>query len=253
MQFSVMQWALWLVVAVFQFGVVIRMILSGAWRRWPSLFSFLLILTIKDVVRITNVLTVRNLWTDFSIYWIASLIAQLLEVWIIIQIGQTMLGVSTSTHRVISRAVVAMAAISVIMSTALSMKGALLTGQSLCTIVERLSNSIALALVIVLFAVIVFADQMAEWSAGTRGIAFGITLELTADSYLGWLKIATGHFTHLDVIKSALFLVSLLAWSISTGPRTTDEKLPAMTLATVLSSVQNFQKAIRLFRGYSPQ
>jgi hypothetical protein len=245
MQFSVMQRALWLVVAVFQFGVVIRMILSGAWRRWPSLFSFLLVLAIKDAVRIANALTAQNQWTDFYVYWTASLIAEILEVWIIVQIGQTMLGVCTWTRRVVSHGVVALAAISATASIAFSMKGALT--------VERLSNAVALAWVFVLIVVVVFADQMAEWSDGTRGIAFGITLELTADCYIDWLKITSSQIAHLDLIKSAFFLVSLCAWSVSTGPRRrTDEKLHATTLASILNAAQDLKKVLRLFRGHSP-
>lgn len=253
MLFSVMQWALWLIVAAFQIGVVIRMILSGAWRRWPSLFSFLLVLAIEDAVRIANALTARNQWTDFYIYWVASLIAEILELWIIVQIGRTMLGVSTWTRRVVSHGVVAMAAISAITSIAFSMRGALLSLKSLCLTVERLSNAVALAWVFVLIVVVVFADQVAEWSDGTRGIAFGITLELTADSYIGWLKIGNSQVAHLDLIKGALFLVSLCAWSVSTGPRKrTEEKLPATTLASILNIAQDLQKVLRLFRGHSP-
>jgi hypothetical protein len=245
MQFSVMQWALWLVVAAFEFGVVVRMTLSGAWRRWPSLFSFLLILTIKDAVRIVNALTAQNQWTDFYVYWTASLIAEVLEMWIIVKIGQTMLGVCTWTRRVVSHGVVALAAISAIASIVFSMKGALT--------VERLSNAVALAWLFVLIVVVVFADQVAEWSDGTRGIAFGITLELTADCYIGWLKIGNSRFAHLDLIKSALFLVSLIAWGVSTGPRRrTDEKLPATTLASILNAAQDLKKVLRLFRGHSP-
>jgi hypothetical protein len=245
MQFSVMQWALWLVVAFFEFGVVARMTLSGAWRRWPSLFSFLLILTIKDAVRIANALTAQNQWTDFYVYWTGSLIAEILEVWIIVQIGQTMLGVCTWTRRVVSHSVVALAAISAIASIAFSMKGALT--------VERLSNAVALAWVFVMIVVVVFADQMAEWSDGTRGIAFGITLELTADCYIDWLKITSSQIAHLDLIKSAFFLVSLCAWSVSTGPRRrTDEKLPATTLASILNAAQDLKKVLRLIRGHSP-
>jgi hypothetical protein len=251
MQYSIGQWIMWVVVSVAQFGVVMRMAQSGAWRRWLSLFLFLLILTIRDAARIGNALTMHSPCTDFYVYWVASLIAELLEIGIIVQIAQTMLGVSTWARRIISRGVILMAAISGVTSIALSMKGSHLTLQSLCVRVDRLSNSVALAWVFVLFVVIVFSDQISEWSAGARGIAFGITLELTADSYLGWLRISS-QFAHLDLLKSALFLVSLFAWSRSTGPRRTDETLPATTLASILNIAQNLQKVPRLLRGNSP-
>jgi hypothetical protein len=246
MHLSFFEWMLWLAVAVAQFGVAFRMLISGAWRRWPSLFLFVLVLAIKDIARIANAITLQNSWVDFSVYWSASLIAELLEVWIIVQIAQWMFGISVWAIRLISRAVIGIAAISVATSIILNMKGVLFSWQTLCTTADRLSNAVALAWVFVLFVVVVCSDRVSEWSAGVRGIAFGITLELTADCYLGWLRITNSQLAHLDVIKSALFLVSLFAWGVSTGPRKTDEQLP-MTLASVLNGAQNLQKLLRSF------
>src|SRR4051812_37877329 len=112
MLLSPLQWILWIVVAFAQIALAIRMIISQSLKQWPSLFFFILTLSLKDVMRIANALTWRSAWFDFYFYWSCSLVAEALEVWMIIQIAQKMLATSVLARRIVSRAIVLMAAIS---------------------------------------------------------------------------------------------------------------------------------------------
>ena len=247
MQHSIGQWIVWVAVSVGQFGVVTRMVFSGAWRRWPSLFWFLLILTIKDAIRIANVLTLKNPWTDFYVYWVASLIAEMFEVWIIVQIAHAMMGISIWARRILTRGIVLIAVISMTTSIMLTMRGHQLSYQSLLCAVDRLSNAVALAWAALLIVVCGTADQVSEWTAGVRGVALGITLELTADSYIGWLRISNGHIASLDFFKSVLFLVSLLIWGISLGPKKKIKGAPRMPIGRIMRALHRYSE-IRVSR-----
>jgi hypothetical protein len=245
------QWFLWFEVAGLELFVAIHMVSCGAWRRWASLFFFLAVLTLKDSIRLANALTAHNSFVDFYVYWSASLVAELLEVWIIVQIAQQMLGISPAVRRAIARTVVGMAAICCVLSIWRTVMLHRPSWETICDTTEQLSNAVALAWVIVLVIVALFANHVAEWSAGVRGIALGITLELTADSYIGWLRITTNTDRDLlDLVKGSIFMVSLILWGASIERRDSGQQSP-LTLTELFKQIENLLNSSRRLRSVS--
>ena len=235
-----MQWVTWIAVTVAEIAVCLQIGLrADRRRRWASLFAFLLVLSLKDITRICNALVIHNAFADFYNYWAMSCAAEVCEVWIILQIAQKMFGITVLARKLIARSVTLMAVISGLLAISHVMLSSLLSWGTLCAVTARLSNAIALSWLLVLVVVILFSDRMSEWSADVRGVALGITLELTADSYIGWLRIAAQGKSGdlLDITKSLIFIISLAVWGFSiASPRPIES--PYVSLFGALSEIE---------------
>lgn len=211
-----LQWTLWLAVLVGQIALAVRMIAAGSWRRWPSLFCFITILSCKDAVRVANAVTARNPYVDFWTFWLASFAAEIVEVWIMVEITNAAVGISRVVRAILTNGIVAIAATSLTGSAALAMNQKTSCVAQFCYVARRLDSAVAIAWLVSFILVATGTRIFADWPDGMRGIVIGFSLELTAASYLGWWSAQHGN-ADLSNAKSAIYLISLILWAASTA------------------------------------
>lgn len=214
-------WYVWGAVILGQGALATWMVVRGSWRQWPSLFSFLFILCVRDVIRVAA----STLWPspgiEFYTYWWASLVAECLEVWMIVQIGLELAGVFPWLRRVIANGLPALAALTLVVCSALSLRSPLPSYARLGYVVMHLDYLVSFTVLATFLAGVCLPSGILalQWSGGVRGIAAGFALEVTASHCASWLSLSNSTINPslLYQVKSGLFLVSLVVWGVSTG------------------------------------
>src|ERR1700743_2523121 len=102
-QMSTFSWIVWIAHIVVQSALVGAMLKTGTWRRWSALFSYLAFQSIHALSLFGIVVGIKDLDLQacvyFYVYWIGTFAAQIIEVWIIIQIALDLAGISNNVRR----------------------------------------------------------------------------------------------------------------------------------------------------------
>lgn len=179
-----------------------------------------LCLGLRDIVRICDRLVWHSPFLAFYSYWGFSFIAEGLEVWLMVQIGLGLAGVSANTRRIIRQGVPAIALYIGVITTTFAFQEPMPAYARICYVVAHLDQGVAFAWLGVFLAVVIPVEVIGiQWSGGVRGIAVGFALEIVATNTATWLSFSTVDPFMLANIKSAVFLASLVIWGASLKPR----------------------------------
>jgi hypothetical protein len=208
---SPLTWYIWFAVILAQSVAAAWIAATGSWRRWPSLLSFLLVLSARDMLRLADYLVWQSPALEFWSYWWASLAAELAEVWIVLQITLELAGATPRLRRTIVQAVPGLGG--VCMALALAM--ALQPYQPMYVCLSRMVLMLDQTVLYLFMAVALMGSLFAEWSGGVRGIALGFALELTSGSSASWLTLHNLNPEVVAHLKSVVYLTSLAVWVAS--------------------------------------
>lgn len=219
MQLTPLDWALWGIVIFGEWVLCIRIVLKGAVRRWPSLFLFVLVLALRDSVRVCDRVIWNSRLFSFFSFWGFSFLAEGLEVWIMVQIGLALAGVSPRSRRLIRTLVPLIALTLGTAAVAYAFYENLPNYARICYVVTHVDQGISFAWLGVLLLVLIPAEIFGiQWSHGVRGIAIGFALEVIATSSYTWLTLNSVDVLLLSRIKSVIYLASLAIWGASLNP-----------------------------------
>ena len=92
------EWALWALIAVSQAAITVFLWTSGLWKRWVSVFAYLALSSVKTFILFLIPIAIsaksaRNP-TYFYTYWTANFLLNALQIWVAIEIGHRVIGVT---------------------------------------------------------------------------------------------------------------------------------------------------------------
>ncbi len=156
---------------------------------------------------------------EFYTYWWASFLAELLEIWFIVQIAIEVAGVSSWLRRAIVIAIPVLAAIMLAISLALAFSAPMPPYARITYVVREMDLAVSFSVLATFLAgVFLPAESLGlQWSGGVRGIAAGFALEVTTTNYANWLAFTKLDQAVLYQVKSVIYLVTLTIWAASTG------------------------------------
>jgi len=218
---SPLAWILWGAVIVGQSALTLRLLWTGAHRRWRALFALIFLMTLKDFVLLADVLIWRDPFVYFYAFWYVALIGLVVEVWLMVDIGCALAGITPWLRRVICQGIPDIAAITLMASIAFAFSTPIPSYTRICFVVSHLDEAVSFAWLVVFF-IIALTTEIAgpEWSGGVRGIGIGLALEIFSSSSASWLTVHSVSPSLLSTIKSAIYLISLTVWGASLRPRT---------------------------------
>lgn len=220
MQLSFADWVWWLAVIFLEGALAIRMASTGAHRRWRGLFALVLVLLSRNSIRLAAILIFRNPFLDFYTFWAGELLAYAAKVWMLVDIGVALAGVSEWSRRTIRQSVPLLAGFAVFVSvfSAFAHHSYDNLYAWFYFIAQRADIGVALAFLTTFLVLALTSDAIGiEWSHGARGVAGGLILDLVSCSLANWLTVHSS-LQHLYAnCKSATFMVSLVIWIATTG------------------------------------
>jgi hypothetical protein len=161
----------------------------------------------------------------------------------IVEIAVSAGGISKSVRRVIQHGVILIAATSVTVSAAVTMRSTIPAWAALCYLCRRLDSAVAIAWLVAFVIVAAGANLFSDWTTEARGIVCGLSLELSSASYISWLSVRSVHLQLLADVKSIVYLFSLIVWVASTGPRPNSEETAENSLTDRLRAISHYHRA----------
>lgn len=212
-------WNIWLILILLQSTLAAAMGLSGTWRRWSSVFTFLVLISIRDLFLLGDVLFWHKPALYFYSFWWASLLIEIIEVWMIIQIGRELAGVSRMLCRAIALSIPVIASTSLVLCLIFAFQLTMPNYGRIVYITTHLDEAISFAW-LGTFLVMAIASGIIgiEWSNGVRGIAIGFAIEVTAASATSFLRAHNFDLLYLSNLKGILYIFSLCVWGASLRP-----------------------------------
>jgi hypothetical protein len=245
-----LSWAVWIAIIALQPAVLFRMVRSGLWKRWLSLTVFLSLKSIGSLL----LLAIYTLASHpdalyFYVYWSFAFLSAIAEIWMIIQVGCAMAGLSRSMRVWIAHATLAIAAATLTVFIPAALHSHKPVWGLLSHSVLGLNEAVNLAW-LVTFGIVLFLYELfdIESFGAVRGIASGFALMALGASLCGWLFEFTGkgRATAVSNVQELLYFVSLLVWVVAvrrTGRREFQPDLVPRLQVIVRSKVVHAPRA----------
>ena len=235
-------WAVWIGIIALQPAVLLRLVRSGLWKRWLSLTVFLALKSTGSLVLLAIYTLVRHPDVPyFYVYWCFAGVAAIAEIWMIIQVGCAMAGLSRSMRNWIAHATLAIAAATLTVFIPAVLHSHAPVWGILSHSVLGLNEAVNLAWLVTFGIVLCLYELFDIESFGTvRGIAAGFALMALGDSLCGWLYEFTRRPYAISDLQNLMYLGSLLVWTIALrrpGRREFQPDLPARLQVVVRSRV----------------
>ncbi|HEX3661778.1 MAG TPA: hypothetical protein VHU89_10120 [Acidobacteriaceae bacterium] len=210
-------WAVWIAIIALQPAVLFRLVRSGLWRRWLSLAVFLGLKSTGSLVLLASYTLLRQ--PDgpyFYVYWWFALLEAIAEIWMIIQVGCTMAGLSRSMRAWIAHATLAIAAATLTVFIPAALHSHAPVWGILSHSVLSLNVGVNLAW-LVTFGIVLCLYELfdIEPFGAVRGIAAGFAMMALGASLCGWLYEFTGRVTTISNLQDLMYLASLLVWAVA--------------------------------------
>ncbi|MGB7354008.1 MAG: hypothetical protein WBD06_09910, partial [Acidobacteriaceae bacterium] len=230
----------WIAIIALQPAVLLRLVRSGLWKRWLSVTVFLSLKSIGSLVLLAIYTLARRPDAPyFYFYWSLAFVAALAEVWMIIQVGCAMAGLSRSMRTWIAHATLAIAAATLTVFIPAALHSHRPVWGLLSHSVLGLNEAVNLAWLVTFGIVLCLYELFDIESFGAvRGIASGFALMALGASLCGWLYEFTGKVTAISNLQDLIYLASLLVWVVAVRQRGRREFQPDLVprLQVVVSS-----------------
>ncbi|HEX3987513.1 MAG TPA: hypothetical protein VHX13_12985 [Acidobacteriaceae bacterium] len=214
---SFFSWAVWIGIIALQPAVLYRLVRSGLWKRWLSLTVFLSLKSVGSLLLLAIYTLARN--PDgpyFYVYWCFAGLAAITEIWMIIQVGCAMAGLSRSMRNWIAHATLAIAAATLTVFIPAALHSHRPVWGILSHSVLGLNEAVNLAWLVTFGIVLCLYELFDIESFGAvRGIASGFALMALGASLCGWLYEFTGNVTAISNLQDLAYFLSLLVWAVA--------------------------------------
>jgi hypothetical protein len=211
---TLFSWVVWIAIIALQPAALLLLVRSGLWRRWLSLAAFLSVKSIGSLVLVAIYTLAR--WPDgpyFYVYWSFAFLAAIVEIWMIIQVGCAMAGLSLSMRTWIAHATLAIAAATLTVFIPAALHSHAPVWGLLSHSVLGLNEAVNLAWLVTFGIVLCLYELFDIESFGAvRGIASGFALMALGDSLCGWLFEFTRRPYAISDLQNLMYLTSLLVW-----------------------------------------
>lgn len=239
---NLFSWAVWIGVIVLQPAVLIRMVHSGLWKRWLSLTVFLALKSLGSLVLLSIYTLIPQPDVPyFYVYWSFALLGSLAEIWMIIQVGCAMAGVSRSMRTWVAHATLAIAAATLTVFIPAALHSHAPVWGVLSHSVLGLNEAVNLAWLVTFGIVLCLYELFDIESFGAvRGISAGFALMALGCSLCGWLYEFTGRNTAISNLQDLVYCAALLVWVLGvrrTGRREFEPNLLPRLQVVVRSKV----------------
>jgi hypothetical protein len=245
---SLLSWTVWIAIITLQPAVLFRMVRSGLWKRWLSLTVFLSLKSIGSLLLLAIYTLARNPDAPyFYVYWCFACLEAITEIWMIIQVGCAMAGLSRSMRVWIAHATLAIAAATLTVFIPAALHSHKPVWGLLSHSVLGLNEAVNLAW-LVTFGIVLFLYELfdIESFGAVRGIASGFALMALGASLCGWLYEFTGNVNAISNLQDLVYFVSLLVWVVAvrrTGRREFQPDLVPRLQVIVRSKVVHAPRA----------
>ncbi|MFZ0630740.1 MAG: hypothetical protein WAM56_05575 [Acidobacteriaceae bacterium] len=238
---SLFSWAVWIAIIALQPAALLRLVHSGLWKRWLSLTVFLSLKSTGSLLLLAIYLLLPHPDNGpyFYVYWCFAGLAAITEIWMIIQVGCAMAGLSRSMRAWIAHATLAIAAATLTVFIPAALHSHRPVWGVLSHSVLGLNEAVNLAWLVTFGIVLCLYELFDIESFGAvRGIASGFALMALGDSLCGWLFEFTGNVTAISNLQNLIYLASLLVWVVAVRQRGRREFQPDLVprLQVVVSS-----------------
>jgi hypothetical protein len=239
---TLFSWAVWIAIIVLQPAALFRLVRSGLWKRWLSLTCFLSLKSVGSLVLLSVYLLARQPDAPyFYVYWSFAFLAAIAEIWMIIQVGCAMAGLSRSMRIWIAHATLAIAAATLTVFIPAALHSHRPVWGILSHSVLGLNEAVNLAWLVTFGIVLCLYELFDIESFGAvRGIASGFALMALGDSLCGWLFEFTGNVNAISNLQNLVYCAALLVWVVAIrcpGRREFAPDLPARLQVVVRSKV----------------
>lgn len=241
-------WAVWIAIIALQPAVLAGLVRSGLWKRWVSLTVFLALKSTCSLLLLAIYLFVRP--PDgpyFYVYWSFAGLAAVAEIWMIMQVGGAMAGLSRSMRIWIAHATLAIAAATLTVSIPAALHAHAPVWGILSHAVLSLNEAINLAWLVTFGLVLWLYELFDIESFGVvRGIAAGFALMALGATLCGWLYEFTGNVNVISNLQDLMYFASLLVWAVALrrpGRREFQPDLASRLQVVVRSNVVEMPRA----------
>lgn len=214
---TLFSWAVWIAIILLQPAVLLGMVRSGLWKRWLSLAVFLSLKASGSVLLLAIYTLARHPDAPyFYVYWWFACLEAIIEIWMIIQVGCAMAGLSRSMRVWIAHATLAIAAATLTVFIPAALHSHKPVWGILSHSVLGLNEAVNLAW-LVTFGIVLCLYELFEIESfgAVRGIATGFALMALGCSLCGWLYEFTGNVTAISNLQDLIYLASLLVWAVA--------------------------------------
>lgn len=245
---SSLSWYIWVAVIAAQTILFAVMAASGKWRTWPSIFAFLgaqasLSAALLSIVLFSGPTSRPALY--FYTYWSGAIVTQAIEIAVIVQISNALVGVSSRMRRRIAIGVPALAAFNLGWSLVLSLEAKAPLCSAIVRAVSLLNETVALSWTATFLLIAMAVDLMGiQWPLQAERIAVGLVVELAGTTACTWLSGPHLKSSTLSEIKGVIYLGVLLIWALSLWGKN-DDTLPGIDAVTLGSYIQTYLAALR--------
>lgn len=215
---TLVDWGLWLTVIAFQAVLACWIRFRGHDRRWPSLFWFLTLETLANLLLLgIRLAPLRNPNTPyFYTYWIGSAVCAVPEVWIIVQIGQTVLAASPRFGRWI--------ALGILVASVAYFAGTLTLARpahasfpwAITNLVVEIHRATQLAWLATFLTVAFVCDFLGlGWRRHALGISIGFCIQACGEALAGWMLGTIGNVNLISNINELIYVLALATWGFT--------------------------------------
>lgn len=250
---SLFSWSIWIAAIGLQPALALIMMRGGFWKRWPSLFALVLWLTVKSLA----LFAISQWMADsdlrpllyFWVYWAAELIAELLEVWVIIQICIDLIGISAKLRRRIAMGVPVLSILSLSISIFLALQTSVPFYNTVMRTVNYMDRAVSLAWLCSFLVVVLGSEVLGiEWTTEGRLVAIGLSLDCMGSTLASWFGFLLPKAVTPFDLKGIIYLLALSAWAgIFTAKKSDPETLPSVEVLSAY--VKTKIRAAQSIRG----
>lgn len=207
--------AFWILTASAQATVLGAMVLAQSWRRWPSLFAFLLILNIREVTLAVAVMAGSN-FAYFWCYWILGAIAQVAELFVILEICRCLVRGTARLERFVARAVPAGSIVVMVITAILAITDDTPGFYKITAVVQRWDVAVCLGWLVVFLGVILGSRGAGiQWSHGAREIGVGFLIETVSTTISSLFILYFHRSVALGAVRGVIYIATLTIWLLA--------------------------------------
>jgi hypothetical protein len=152
----------------------------------------------------------------FYTYWGGAFLSQIAEVWMIVQIGCELAGVSSRIRSWIQNGVPALAVFQMAASLLLCINSPVSQSGKVTGIILNLERSVSLAWLGTFLVACAAAEILGiEWAPGVREVSIGFAVEAIAATFASWLIDLLPDITWLSDIRETIYILALSVWALA--------------------------------------
>jgi hypothetical protein len=221
-QLDLFAWIIWIAYFAGEVVTVAFLWRRGIIRRWPSLAAFLTIKSLVDVSLLClTPATFLGEWrcvAYFWVFWAGDTLADIAEMWMVIQIGSALVEASPKAVRAVWITTLAVAVLCVLGFSHLDLWPNYGQRYRFISFLVGTDRIVAISWLTTFLCVAVFSDLLGiRWRRHPFGIAIGFaihsTTEIAVSWFLGTLTFANARF--LSNLSGSSYLLSLAIWAIT--------------------------------------